>query len=272
MLFCFHCSLHQESLFGETMFSLFDPTGWVTAVARYVAQKYHPHDDVCFYGVVDRERDEFIAQRRKTCAERIIQFYRFNHAGLLSNCSSFAEYVRHGNLHFVEKAYEHYGYEGTLYRYRGQHIIFGDVVMISYVNEWVIESGLLKSKHTPNIMREFVACRQEIAKAADFSKANKEEVPRNAHALKYTPLEIRDNFLENPLLRDYHFLVCVGYEIHPGTGNLEPVFVNQDGRNFQGKEHTRILLPPFGKLVVSFLSDHVEPEEKVPAFLFCSKP
>jgi hypothetical protein len=254
------------------MEELFDPTRIVERVAEYVAFPDHPHDEACFYGLPFAHDRERVRRVRKDFAQATIRFYCMNHLGLRSNCSSFAEYLRTRRKVDAGKMPNLFSYLGSMYPYNGQHLTFGDVLAIQYLRDEGFSNGFFDSEVRDQTLFEAAARRREDAESPCFLRAYARGLSGDASREIVGRRELL-RLSRNFFLGDYHFLTCVGYEIHGETGNLEPVFLGQNGRNFPtSRKEKRILLPPFGNLELSFLSRHVAPGTHTPALVFCSKP
>lgn len=255
------------------MIKFFDPTGIIQAIARYVAFPHHPHDNVCFHGLPFAHNREHIANLRMNYAKAILWFSYMNHNGLNSNCSSFAEYLRSSAALNILKLKECFSYFGDLFLYRGQHLNFGDVVAIFYLrNKEFEEGGFFSLELRDKRILDFALKSKEDAESKDYLRTYTSSLKRSL-GVEYFPLNELLGITKSIFISDFHFLTCVSYEINRQTGNLEPLFIGQDGRNVSMEHDKRkILLPPFGNIELTFMSDNVAPEEDVPAFVLCSKP
>ena len=209
-----------------SLLSLFDPTGWVRRVSDFVAQKGHAHDKVCFYGTPFAHDEIMVQTMRTRYARMILRFYQMNHFGLASNCASFAQYLKSGQV-FPLQCSNLMQYHSDMYLYQGQHIAFGDVICLFYFREEVFD-------HVYEIRRLFPAIFDLFLEKSEDSKV-KDILLRLSHrknllVQKFSYTEIGE-MTEGFIFKDFHFLTCVGYESNPKTGNIEPIFVNQNGRN-----------------------------------------
>lgn len=256
------------------MRNFFDPTGAITEITEYVGYPEHTHDNVSFYGLPHANNKERIAEIRTEYARKTTHFAYMNHCGLQSNCASFAEYLQRGVIPDMGRSPHLFAYYGDMYSYHGQHLNFGDVLAVYYLRHTEFFNGFFSSYMKHHSVYDFAAQKILDAASPDFLTTFKTSRKYMSRWKKYT----REDLLHEadcPFFDNYHFLICVGYEMNESTGNLEPLFIGQGGRNKLLKQEIsagKILLPPFGNIQLGFLSRFVSEDEHIPAFIFCSKP
>lgn len=256
------------------MKEFFDLTGTVRKMAGYIAFSGHPHDDVCFYDLPYANDREYIAKLREYYAKLVIRFSFMNHLGMKSNCSSLAEYLRSGALIDITEMEKLLSYRGEMFPYRGQHISFGDVVALYYLREKEFHDGFSIRDVMSNAVQDFAEERRGDACQKNFLEAYTVSHQDSSVRDRYSREDVLELMDTNIFLCDYHFAVCIAYATNPQTGNLEPVFIEQNGRNIRTEDFLdgMILLPPFGELRLSFMSAYVEAGRWTPALALCSKP
>lgn len=257
------------------MEQLFDTTGLIGRIAHYISRP-NENDGTCFLGLPYESSPRYIAKIRKEYAKKVVRFSRMNHLGLRSNCASFAEFMRSGNVLDIVKYENYLSYFGDMYPYKGQHLNFGDMIAVHYLHDEYFNNGLFDSISRINYIHDFVMLSKSVASSRNFLQSYAYS-RRKSPAYKVFGRKESIDISKNVFFQHYHYLVCVGYEFNTDTGNLEPVFVSQNGRNVLSKAEVvagTILLPPFGDLGVSFITDHVLQSlvSGTPGLVLCSKP
>lgn len=257
------------------MKQLFDTTGLIGRIASYISSP-NDNDRISFYGLPYVGSPKHIARIRQEYAKKVVRFARMNHLGLRSNCASFAEFMRSGNVHNIEKYENYLSYFGSMYPYKGQHLNFGDAIAIHYLRDEWFSNGLFDSVSGINNIHDFAEMSRNVTGASNFMRAyslSRRGLPTH----KVYDCDDSLKISSSVFFLHYHYLVCIGYEFNTETGNLEPVFVYQNGRNVFFKKELKegkILLPPFGDLEISFITDHIgqKVNRGTPGLILCSKP
>jgi hypothetical protein len=151
--------------------------------------------------------EDFSRVENETLASRIIDYYNHYYGKVITNCSSFVEYLRTGRFPQYDEGF--FSFTGSMNQYSGQKIRPGDSVCILYYRDRYARSR----KISPEVRNHY--------------RVNKKKKdPANSFDTKKKNFSINDLIYvyNHGLVRDYHFMHCIGER------NGQPLFISQVGR------------------------------------------
>lgn len=147
----------------------------------------------------------------KVLSERIRMYLDNYYAKYVTNCSTFAHYLKTGM--FIECAgSRHFIFEGSMTTYTGQRIKVGDTLCLFYYSK-VYHSRRVSKQHR-QLYRRNKKLQSEGNSFLEIGKREKHSV--------WSTEELADMY-QNSGMSDYHFMTCVAHK------NGVPVFIHQNG-------------------------------------------
>ncbi len=208
--------------------------------------------------------------RRLILMRRADNFNTFNHKGLISNCSSFARYLYTGQKSSLilrrnepEKVSDYYKWNRTLYLYKGGYVAVGDVIVIFYSNKEITKHVKVNS-----LMSITERADERLLRSAEANDQLRHIgiSQRNISEEEYSLEEQFETLSCYTLVREYHFLICIGHREVDGV--VIPIFISQAGKNIDGDN---LVKPPFADIRITRFEPFAASEEDPALLVFISR-